>query len=109
MTQTEIRSGALERAQNGQSMANYPAIVKGFIEKGILEVEIRPRENVLTFHAWQALGRKVKKGEHGVKVFTYAHTNRTVKNDDGTETLVEDSMPWHTTVFHVSQTEEVKK
>ena len=107
MTQTEIQTQALGRAQSGQSMANYADIIMGFRQKGITDDEIRPRENIFTFHAWKALGRKVKKGEHGVKIFTYAHTQRIVKNDDGTEHVEHDSMPWHTTVFHISQTEEV--
>jgi hypothetical protein len=66
MTKTAIEAGALDRARNGETMTNYPAIFAGFIEKGIPEYDIKPRENVFTFHAWKALGRSVKRGEHGV-------------------------------------------
>jgi hypothetical protein len=50
---------------------NYSAIFQGFMAKGIAETDIKPRENVFTFHAWKALGRSVKRGEHGVKVVTF--------------------------------------
>jgi hypothetical protein len=97
-------SEALSRAVGSQALTNYPAIFEGFMEKGIPEAEILPRENVFTFHAWKALGRSVKKGEHGVKVVTWI----TAKGAE-----VEDAQPAEpgykfcrtTTVFHVSQTE----
>ena len=50
---------ALTRARGSLSLANYPVIFAGFLQKGIPEEEILPRENVLTFHAWRALGRTV--------------------------------------------------
>lgn len=93
----ELRQESLSRAVAGQSLANYPAIISGFIAKGIPEFEILPRENVFTFNAWKALGRSVKKGEHGVKVVTFIDTTK-----DGEESS---RRPWHTTVFHLSQTE----
>jgi hypothetical protein len=71
MTAQERRSEALTRAVTGQTWSNYPAIFDGFIQKGIPESEIRPRENVFTYEAWRALGRQVRRGEHGVKVITY--------------------------------------
>ena len=71
MTKQEIQAEAIDRAQTGQSLMNYPAIYAGFMAKGITEADILPRENVFTFNAWKALGRSVKKGEHGVKVVTF--------------------------------------
>src|SRR5712692_9223746 len=53
----EIRQEALTRAVTGQSYSNYPAIVAGFMAKGIPEDQIKPRENVFTYEAWRALGR----------------------------------------------------
>ena len=38
--------------------------------------DILPRENVFTYHAWRALGRQVRRGEHGVKVTTWIPTER---------------------------------
>jgi hypothetical protein len=100
----EVRREALTRAVSGQTMSNYPAIFQGFIAKGIPESEIRPRENVFTFEAWKALGRYVRKGEHGVKVVTFAETkSKEVDRDTDEPKFIR--RPWSTTVFHVSQTE----
>ena len=62
------------RAVHGQSLSNFPAIFQGFAAKGIPESEIKPRENVFTFNAWKALGRVVRRGEHGVKVTARSST-----------------------------------
>ena len=107
MTKVEIQAEALNRATTNQSLSNYPAIFSGFMEKGIPESEIRPRENIFTFNAWKALGRVVRKGEHGVKVVTYVEFGPG-KPDPQTGEM--DSRktggrkPRTTTVFHISQT-----
>lgn len=100
---TELQQEALGRARGGQSVVNYAAIFDGFKEMGIQEDDIRPRENILTFHAWKALGRTVKKGEHGVKVMTWISGKR--KDANGDEKGFR--FPRRSTVFHVSQTQEV--
>jgi hypothetical protein len=74
----EIQHEALTRAVTGQSFSNYPAIIQGFLAKGIPENQIKPRENVFSFQAWKALGRHVKRGEHGVKVATVRDFRKTV-------------------------------
>ena len=101
-SKADVRSEALTRAVSGQTMTNYPAIFQGFIAKGIPESEIRPRENVFTFEAWKALGRYVRKGEHGVKVVTFIECSKENKETGEKESF---RRPWSTTVFHVSQTE----
>lgn len=93
---SEHAQEALHRATANQSMANFLPIIEGFMDKGIDVTDIHPRENVFTFHAWKALGRTVKKGEHGVKVVTFVKTEK-----DGKPC----SYPKTTTVFHISQTE----
>src|SRR5258708_25008416 len=98
------RAEALTRAVSGQTMSNYPAIFQGFAAKGIPESEIKPRENVFTFEAWKALGRVVRRGEHGVKVVTFIEcASKETDPDTGERKL--SRRPWTTTVFHVSQTE----
>jgi antirestriction protein ArdC len=104
MTTQEMRAEALSRATTGQSWANFPAIMAGFVEKGIPEDEIRPRENVLTFNAWKALGRHVRRGEHGVRVTTWISIAET-RNETGAVTRKAGRRPWSAVVFHVSQTE----
>lgn len=92
---TDTKAEALQRAATGVSMTNYPMILAGFMEKGIPADQIKPRENVFTFNAWKALGRTVRKGEHGVRVTVWVEME---KNGEKTR------RPWHTTVFHESQT-----
>ena len=101
------RQEALSRAISGQSFTNFPAIFQGFAAKGIPESEIRPRENVFTFDAWKALGRVVRRGEHGVKVVTFIERqSKETDPDTGERKIIR--RPWTTTVFHVSQTEPLK-
>ena len=105
MTKTAMEAAALERARNNETMTNYPAIFAGFIEKGIPEYDIRPRDNVFTFHAWKALGRSVKRGEHGVRVVTFIEASARDTSEAGEETVRTYRKPHTTTVFHISQTE----
>ena len=58
--------------------------IQGFLTKGIAEADIKPRENVFTFNAWKALGRSVKRGEHGVRVMTFVSVARAKGNDPKT-------------------------
>lgn len=101
---SEIQQEALQRAVSSPSMANYGAIFAGFQEKGIAVDDIRPRENVFTFHAWKALGRVVRRGEHGVKVCTWVEMS---KKDETGATQPIGRKPRMTTVFHVSQTDPI--
>jgi len=101
---------ALGRARTGQSLANYAKIINSFVERGIPEDEIVPRENVFTFAAWRALGRFVRKGEHGVKVLAF---ERGQVKEDVTDPVTGEadvkihnySRPRMVSVFHISQTE----
>jgi antirestriction protein ArdC len=62
---------------------------------------------VFTFEAWKALGRVVRRGEHGVKVVTFIETkSKEVDQDTGEPKMIR--RPWTTTVFHISQTEPLK-
>jgi hypothetical protein len=112
MTRTEMQNEALDRARTSQALTNFPAIYTGFMAKGIAEADIKPRENVFTFHAWKALGRSVKKGEHGIKVVTFITCAGKVDVDQETghvpgefKTSNAYRRPHTTTVFHISQTE----
>lgn len=105
MTAAEKAAEAYARATQSPSLANYPAIFQGFMDRGIPEEAIRPRENVFTFHAWRAKGRTVRKGEHGVKVITWKPITRTDPKT-GKETTLR--IMGSATVFHVSQTEPLQ-
>lgn len=104
-TRAALEQEALVNAVRGQSLMNFGAIFEGFMEKGVLADDIKPRANVFTFNAWKALGRTVKKGEHGVKVCTFVPTSKT---DKDTGEVSGFRMPRQTTVFHGSQTEETQ-
>ena len=119
MNAHERNQEALTRAVSGQTWSNYPAIFDGFIRKGKPEADIRPRENVFTYNAWRALGRQVRKGEHGVKIVTYIDCESKGRKTEQTENVDDQeqqqarknrhcSRPWTTTVFHVSQTDPMK-
>jgi hypothetical protein len=103
MTKLEMQAEALDRAENGQALTNYPAIYAGFMAKGIAEADIQPRVNVFTFHAWKAKGRSVKKGEHGVKVVTFIECSSTERDPSTGEEKASSRRPHTTTVFHISQ------
>ena len=104
----ELQKEALNRATQNISMMNYPEIFRSFIERGIPEDDIIPRENVLTYNAWLAVGRQVKKGEHGVRVLTWIQTSKDIL-DEQTEEIKNEThrRPHSATVFHISQTQPV--
>jgi antirestriction protein ArdC len=108
----ETDEASLARARASQSMMNYETIISGFAAMGVKPEEITPRVNVLTFKAWKACGRTVKKGEHGVRVCTFVQpkakdvSQPQQGSDEGS--AKRRTMPWYTTVFHISQTEALK-
>ena len=105
-TETVTQSAALDRARSSNSTANFGAIYAGFTAKGIPFGDITPRVNVLTFNAWKALGRVVRKGEHGVRITTWVEMT---KIDTPRERRPRSfRRPKTTTVFHVSQTDAVQ-
>lgn len=107
MTKQEMQSEALDRATNGQALTNLPAIYSGFLEKGIAETDILPRVNVLTYQAWQAKGRQVRNGEHGVQVCTFIQATKHEKDATGKEVETTFRRPRSTAVFHISQTDPI--
>lgn len=100
----EMERESLGRAENGQSWANYPAIMHGFTERGIPEPDIIPRVNVFTYHAWRAKGRQVRRGERGVAITTWVAVPEK-RDSSGTVTHPAGRRPKTATVFHISQTD----
>jgi antirestriction protein ArdC len=115
-----MQQEALSRAASGQSLSNWPAILAGFLAKGVPESDIRPRENVFTYNAWRALGRQVRRGEHGVKVVTFVTVDGRDSKEDKDSVATNDvdgtdkpkgrgyGRPWSATVFHISQTDPIQ-
>lgn len=104
MTKQEQQAQSLANAVGNQSIMNYATIFNEFMARGIPESAIEPRVNVFTYNAWLALGRQVRKGEHGVKVVTFVPMS---KDDKETGEKSRWRAPRTTTVFHISQTDEV--
>jgi len=102
---------SLRNAVTRESTMNYEAIFDGFAEMGIPMEDVKPRENVFTYNAFLALGRQVRKGEHGVKVVTYVEAKgrrkEGVEPDAGGEAEGY-RFPRTTTVFHISQTDPIE-
>ena len=96
---------ALDRIQQNPSESNYAAVIAGFAERGILAEDIHPKENVFTFNAWKAKGRRVKKGEHAVKILTWVPVNS--KKSDGDEAKTTKLRPSRCALFHISQTQAI--
>ena len=101
----EIQSEALYRAQASESTANYAEIYRGLMLKGIPEADIKPRINVITLPAWNALGRRIRKGEHGVPVVTRVERDGKPDPLTGAPKAGKRFPKWRR-VFHVSQTIE---
>jgi len=98
---------ALSRAVSSTSWSNYPAIFAGFEAMGIPTSNIIPRENVLTYHAWRAKGRQVKRGEHGVKVTSWYPLPDRKNPDNPDEKPAKRVRPVTAVVFHISQTKPI--
>ncbi len=102
LSRSQVTAEALRNAVTRESTLNYEAIFEGFEAMGIPMEDVHPRENVFTFNAWRALGRVVRKGEHGVAIVTVIPCR---KLDRDTGELVQVRKVKRTTVFHVTQTE----
>jgi antirestriction protein ArdC len=100
-----MQGEALTRAVSSQSLTNYPTIYESFMARGIPESEILPRENVFTYNAWIALGRQVRRGEHGIKVCTFVPMSK--RNAETGEPEIVGRVPRTTTVFHITQTDPI--
>ena len=106
-TTKETPAEALARIQAGFSK-NDALVVALFAARGIDPAEIEPRENVLTYRAWQAKGRQVCRGERSVKISTYIPIEEKRDPVTGKVTRAAGSRPWTAAVFHVSQTKAVQ-
>lgn len=109
MKSSELQSEAYSRAVGNGSTRNYMTIISGFVAKGISADDIIPRENVFTFHAWKALNRQVKKGEHGIKIMTWIPCKGKKVADPESEQNKVKLRPKTAVVFHISQTDPIEQ
>lgn len=100
----ETPADALARIRSARPNGNDSLVMTAFAARGIPPAEIDPRENVLTFNAWKALDRHVRRGERSVHLRTWIPVPEK-RNNAGEITRKAGSRPKVTFVFHVSQTE----
>lgn len=96
-----MQAESLSRATAGRSK-NDALIVAGFAARGIVA---HPRRDSFTYNAWQALGRQVRKGEHGVKCCVIVKVTKKAETPDKKDKTF--SMRKPAPVFHISQTDLV--
>ncbi len=106
-TAKETPAEALARIQDGFSK-NDALVVALFAARRIDPAAIEPRENVLTYRAWQAKGRQVCRGERSVRITTYIPVPAKLDPVSGKVIEPASSRPWTAAVFHVSQTKAVQ-
>lgn len=92
MAKIKAGQATIAKAQSREFGQNDLLVMAAFEERGI---HATPRVDVFTFNAWLAKGKRVKKGEKGVRIFTF------IEKRDGSKS------PRSVTVFHVSQTESL--
>ena len=101
----EANQESLTRATSNTSVANYQAIFEHFSAAGITDIE--PRVNILTYKAWQALGRQVRKGEKGCSgLTTWIPMGQPSEDADGNKKQ-RGRIVACATVFHISQTDPI--
>ena len=98
-----MQAESLQRARACRSLSNMALVIAAFVERGIPAGEIIPGETVLTFNAWRALGRTVKRGERGVKVPVFYQVERMTDSGERESRKVLTGAA----VFHISQTTEI--
>ncbi len=98
---------ALDRARGNMSMSNFGQVIQQFSARGIPQADILPKENVFTYKAWRALGRQVRKGEHGVKISTWRPVGPKSEEPAADDKAGRRMLCVSSTVFHVSQTDSI--
>ncbi len=104
----EREQNALARARGSLSLANFAPVIIEFTARGIDPAEIKPKENVFGYDAWRALGRQVRKGEHGVRLAVWAPVElknaKPLENGEQPKRL----LCVGASVFHISQTDAIE-
>jgi len=96
---------ALDRATNGHSK-NDEFVYNMLTLAGYSDVQ--PRINCLTYNAWRAAGRSVKKGEKGLGVTVWIPCkDKDAKPDPTTGEARKSMRPKTTYIFHIDQTQPI--
>lgn len=98
-----IEREALQRAEQGSSSKNDAIVVEAFRKRGFHGVV--PRRDALTYHAWRAKDRQVRRGEKGVRIVTWVPIGKAELDPVTGEEKARKKRPKYASVFHVSQTD----
>lgn len=74
-----------------------------------LQAEMGIDEPLHTFAHWKSLGRKVKRGEHGIETALWKYRSRKKETDEGEEVEEGRCYMCKAFLFKESQTEEIKE
>ena len=91
-----LSQAALARASN-PSLANSLIVYEAAAARGLHDAE--PGLNVLTFNAWKAKGRYVRKGEKALCKLPVFYVKQETESEAGRKIMTTAA------VFHISQTE----
>lgn len=106
MTQTMTKARemeALRRAETGSSARNDAIVIEAFRQRGFHGVV--PRRDALTYHAWRAKDRQVRRGEKGVRIVTWVPIGKAELDPVTGQEQPRKKRPKYASVFHVSQTD----
>jgi antirestriction protein ArdC len=96
----QMQRAALERARNPRLGPNIARVLAECAERGFVDPPPVPGRTVLTFTAWRALGRTVRRGERGIRIPVVIPTPNDPETGEPGRRII------HTAaVFHVSQTD----
>ncbi len=101
---------ARERIARGEKAAGYVSVTGRVLSPGnmmMLVCQGVPRGTVGGFRQWQAIGRSVKRGEHGATIlFPIRRNPREAAHED--EEVIDRVHFGSVAVFHLAQTEEIE-
>lgn len=84
-------------AEQAKEFSTYSARNAAIVAMAFEQCGCSAYEDVFTFARWKAQGYQVRKGEHGVKISTYAPITR--KDPETGADAVVGTRPWTSTVF----------
>lgn len=96
----QMQRAALERARAPRFGPNLGIVLAECARRGFLDPPPVPGRTVLTFNAWRALGRTVRRGEHGIRIPVVIPTAHDPETGEPGRRIIKTAA-----VFHVSQTD----
>ena len=94
----------------GTPMVNIATVLQEFASRGIFQSDTTPATILLPYHAWAALNRHVRKGQHGLRVTTITPTKLSTRDPISGHIITRHSWRFAAgAAFHLSQTQPNKQ